>query len=220
MDERDRLRRTRVCSKIGRMPTVLDIGAGPEAITLPAYFAGWKRVRLDMDPGTKPDLLLDARELNKMSPGEYDAVYCSHNLEHYHRYDGLRVLTGIRHVLKPSGFAEVRVPDLGAVFKLIAEKNLDVDDILYTSAAGPILVRDVIYGYQPYIENTPGDYYSHKTGFTRKSLHDFFARVDFARVVIGTFLPIELTAFAFASLPTPEQAKMLKLPETICAASV
>jgi len=220
MNERGGLRRTRVCSKIGVMRSVLDIGAGPEAITLPPYFAGWKRVRLDVDAATNPDLLLDARELSKQPAGAFDAVYCAHNLEHYHRSDGLRVLNGIRHVLKPKGFAEFRVPDLGAVFKLIAEKNLDVDDILYTSGVGPILVRDVIYGYQPYIENAPNDFYSHKTGFTRKSLHDFFSRVNFERVVIGTFLPIELTAFAFVTLPTPEQAKMLSLPESICAASV
>jgi predicted SAM-dependent methyltransferase len=42
-------------------------------------------------------------------------VYCSHNLEHYYHHEVPRVLAGSLHVLKPHGFAEIRVPDVEAV---------------------------------------------------------------------------------------------------------
>ena len=36
----------------------------------------------------------DARELASMAPQSFDAVYCSHNLEHYYGHDGNRALRG------------------------------------------------------------------------------------------------------------------------------
>src|SRR6266446_7887238 len=46
-----------------------------------------------------------------LAASQFDAVYCSHNLEHYYRHDGATVLRGFLHVLKPDGFAEIKVPD-------------------------------------------------------------------------------------------------------------
>ena len=74
--------------------------------------------------------------MKSLNAGEYDAVYCSHNLEHYYRHDVPKVL---------GGFADIRVPDLQALMKIVVEKNIDIDDFLYQSPARPITVRDVIY---------------------------------------------------------------------------
>ncbi len=43
---------------------------------------------------------------------------------------------------------------------------MDLDDILYSSAAGPITVRDVVYGWGKQIEDSGVDFYAHKTGFS------------------------------------------------------
>src|SRR5512141_1346388 len=72
--------------------SVLNVGGGTKAISIPDYFAGWRHDLLDIDSRGGPDIVCDARELQKLPCGSYDAIYCSHNLEHYYRHDGLKVL--------------------------------------------------------------------------------------------------------------------------------
>ena len=109
------------------------------------FFDGYEHLLLDIDPAGKPDLLCDARELTSTPAAQYDAVYCSHNLEHYFRHDVPRVLAGFIHVLKPQGFAFIRVPDIQEVMRIAVERRLEPDDVLYQSASGPIQVLDVLY---------------------------------------------------------------------------
>lgn len=195
------------------MPTVLDVGCGQPDIIFPAHYAGWKRVRLDIDATFTPEIVLDARQLHTLPAAQYDAVYCSHNLEHYHRHEGKKVLAGMRHVVRPEGFVEVRVPDLGAVLTKMVHDKMDIDDVLYTCGLGPILVRDVIYGYHGEIEKTGQDFFAHRTGFTAKSLRQFFMGMGFTQIVVGTPLEYELVAFGFCQKPKVKQLHMLNLPE-------
>src|SRR5437899_1031194 len=151
------------------MKSVLNVGGGSKAIPIPSHYQGWRHILLDIDPKGECDIALDARLLHTLPPFSYDAVYCSHNLEHYHRHHGLEVLRGMHHVLKPEGFLEIRVPDVGEVMRLAIQNQLDLDDVLYHSPSGPILLRDVLWGYHVEIERSGRDYYAHKTGFTLKS---------------------------------------------------
>jgi len=111
-----------------------------------------------------------------------------------------KVLAGFLHVLKPGGFAQVRVPDIAEVMRLANEKSLDLEDVLYQSAAGPILVLDVLYGYGAEIERSGNEYFAHKTGFTRKSLTAALVRSGFSRIYTQTG-NIEVNAVAFKGLP-------------------
>jgi hypothetical protein len=53
----------------------------------------------------------------------------------------------------------------------VVENGLDIEDTLYeASAAGPITVLDVIYGWGKEIMESGNDFYAHKTGFTQQSL--------------------------------------------------
>ena len=113
------------------MKKVLNVGGNNKSIPLPAHFAGWQHILLDIDARGNPDLVLDARELAQTPAAAYDAVYCSHNLEHYHRHDGVRVLQGFLHVLKEDGFAQIVVPDIGELMRIVARQDLDIDDLLY-----------------------------------------------------------------------------------------
>ena len=138
-----------------------------------------------------------------------DAVYCSHNLEHYYQHDVAKVLKGFLHVLKPTGFAEIRVPDIRSVMHRCISGNLDVDDILYTSAAGPISVHDVIYGWETQIEKSGVDFYAHKTGFTESTLRRRLQDAGFHKVLIAENPEaFELCALAFKQEPAPEQLAM------------
>lgn len=183
------------------MHKVLNVGGNNKAIPLPSQYAGWEHVLLDIDPRGMPDVVCDARQLTDLPGGVYDSVYCSHNLEHYYRHDAAKVLAGFAHVLKPEGFVLIRVPDLGQVMRTVVEKDMDVDDVLYESPAGPIAVRDVLYGYGVEIERSGNDFYAHKTGFTQRSLKNFLNAAGFTWVYSGLG-NWEITALAFLNEPT------------------
>jgi hypothetical protein len=190
---------------------LLNVGGGNRGIPLPPVYQGWEHILLDIDPKGGPDLVCDARELTALPPGQYDAVYCSHNLEHYYRHDVPRVLAGFHHVLKEDGFAEIRVPDLADLMQTVVRRGLDVDDLLYQSPAGPITVRDVLYGLGVEIERSGNDFWAHKTGFTKKSLTAMLVRCGFPIVYNGTG-NFEVAAFAFKGPPTEEIRLLLNLP--------
>lgn len=190
---------------------VLNVGGNDRRIPLPPHFSGWDHCLLDIDPRVKPDLLCDARELDATAPGVYDAIYCSHNLEHYYRHDAVKVLRGFRHVLKPDGFLQVRVPDMTEVLRTVVARDMELDDVLYVSATGPITAHDVIYGYGIEIERSGQDFFAHKRGFSRKSLVKTLMENGFP-VVFSSTGNMEVKAFAFSRAPSAATRRLLGLP--------
>ena len=158
---------------------------------------------LDIDPASGADVVCDARELASLEGGRFDAVYCSHNLEHYHAHEVPRVLAGFRHVLEADGFVYLRVPDLMAVAQAMAS-GLDIDDVLYVSAAGPITPKDVLYGWGREIEQSGRDWFAHKAGFTARSLAAALHAAGFGVVYPGRG-HYELAAIAFMKPPSPQR---------------
>lgn len=198
---------------IDQTPRVLNVGGGSKQIPIPAHYAAWRHELLDIDPRGAPDVVCDARKLNTLAANQYDAVYCSHNLEHYYVHDGKKVLEGFLHVLKSDGFAEIRVPDMTSVMKRVVEANLDIEDTLYQSPAGPISVRDVLYGYAKQIEDSGVDFYAHKTGFTVKSLKALLVQSGFPIVhMYYSDEAFEIRAVACKKEPSRERCLMLGLP--------
>ena len=190
---------------------VLNVGGGSKSTPIPDHFAGWQHDLLDIDARGSPDLVCDARELLTLESEQYDAVYCSHNLEHYYRHDGLRVLQGFAHMLKEHGFAEIRVPDIAQVIQAVHAQQLDLDDVLYLSAAGPISAHDVIYGLQSEIVSSGHDFYAHKTGFTAKSLLKFLILGGFPHIFLVDDEHLAVHAIAFKKEPTARQRSLLAL---------
>jgi SAM-dependent methyltransferase len=185
------------------MKKVLNVGGNNKAIPLPPHYAGFEHLLLDIDPTGSPDIVCDARELSSLQAGQFDAVYCAHNLEHYFRHDVPKVLAGFLHVLKDGGFAHIRVPDMAEVMRASVERGLDLEDVLYQSEAGPIKVLDVIYGHADQIERSGVDFYAHKTGFTKKSLLAALHDAGFAKA-FSKLGNLEIDALAFKG--TPDQA--------------
>lgn len=188
---------------------VLNVGGGSKSTPIPNYFSGWQHDLLDIDSRGKPDIVCDARTLTTLSGGRYDAVYCSHNLEHYYRHHALIVVRGFLHMLKPDGFVEIRVPDISQVIRTLIDQKLGLDDVLYQSAAGPITAHDVIYGLQIEIERSGQDFYAHKTGFTPASLAKILQDGGFAKVFLSTDEHLAVHALAFRNTPTPSQYELL-----------
>jgi SAM-dependent methyltransferase len=193
------------------VPKVLNVGGNSKKIPLPPFYAGWEHVLLDIDPRGGPDVVCDARTLGNLPAAGYESVYCSHNLEHYFHHEAQQVLKGFAHVLKPEGFAFIRVPDMHELMATVVERKLDIDDVLYQSPAGPIMVRDVIYGYGVEIERSGNPYYAHKTGFTRSSLIKVLRANGFPIVFAGVG-SLEIQAYAFKQPPSEALARQLRLP--------
>jgi GT2 family glycosyltransferase len=194
------------------MKKVLNVGGGSKAIALPPEYTEFDHLLLDIDPRGEPDIVCDARKLTTLDAEQFDAVYCSHNLEHYYRHDVRVVLSGFLHILKEGGVAHIRVPDIHEVMQIALERNLDIDDVLYQSLVGPILVSDVVYGLAWEIEQSGQDFYAHKTGFTQKSLCTALQKAGFTNIYssIGN---CEITALAFKGEPDQATRTLFGIPQ-------
>ena len=193
------------------MKKVLNVGGSNKKIPLPPQYAEFAHLLLDIDPKGSPDIVCDARKLSTLEAGRFDAVYCSHNLEHYYWHDVRKVLAGFLHVLRHGGFAHIVVPDIHEVMRITIERGLDIDDVLYQSPAGPIMVLDVLYGYSVEIEESGQDVFAHKTGFTQKSLLRALQRAGFSKIYSGVG-NLEIYAVAFKGAPDQISRALFNLP--------
>lgn len=161
---------------------LLNIGAGPRGIPVPPWWAGWEIVRLDIEPQNDPDLLMDAMALGTLEPGQFDAAYASHLLEHLYPMQLGEFLAGVRHVLTDDGFFEARVPNLLRACEQIARAGR-VDAACYQSAAGLVTAWDMLYGYLPFQERY-GTPMAHHNGFSPESLSTALRSYGFARTYV------------------------------------
>lgn len=182
------------------MSNLLNLGGG--FAPPPPQYQLWDVTLLDIDPTVNPDITLDARELATLEPGQYDAVYASHVLEHFSECDVDKVLWGCYHVLTADGFLELRVPDALAVMVAVAG-GLGLDDVLYTAPVGPIRVCDTLWGWQEQIKRSGQPFYAHRFGFSRDTLGKALQAARFGRILIerGHY---ELRAFAYKRRPKNE----------------
>ncbi len=193
------------------MRKLLNVGGSNKSIPLPPHFAEFEHLLLDIDPRGSPDICCDARQLQTIGKEKFEAIYCSHNLEHYYRHDVPKVLAGFLHVLKDGWFVHIRVPDINELMRATIERGLDIDDVIYVSPAGPIMVLDVLYGYSVEIERSNQDFFAHKTGFTEKSLIKALLNSGFSTVYSWSG-NLEINALAFKGIPDLAAWTLLNLP--------
>lgn len=188
--------------------SVLNVGGGASR-ELPDIYKDWAQVLLDIDPAVKPDVVCDAKELRTLPRAQYDAVFCSHNLEHFYKHEVPAVLEGFLHVLNANGFAQIAVPDMQELFERVVTDCRDIDETWYVSAGGPISFHDVIYGWgkQVALGNV---YYSHKTGFTEKTLAKALTKAGFHHVMTARDGG-NLHAFAFKDKAKPTATRLRTL---------
>ena len=169
---------------------VLNVGGGPSRI-IPDRYDGWVQHLLDIDPAVNPNICMDALDLIKedilgatILEKTYDAVYCSHNLEHFYKHEVPIVLAGFKRILNEDGFAEISVPNIKYLISQLAANSLDIDDVWYRIGGGaPITFHDVLYGWN--IPMSQGnEYYAHKCGFTPLSLNTVLVNAGFGSVFV------------------------------------
>ena len=190
---------------------VLNVGGQSRGIQLPGPYATFEQVLLDLDPSVGADIVLDVRELTSLSPQQFDAVYCSHNLEHVRQHEVPVVLAGFRHVLKPGGLAHIIVPDLQELMLACVQQGIDLDGLLYESPMGPITPLDVLFGHGGMIAQSGQDYYAHRTGFSRRTLANVVEASGFSPMFCQQG-NLELNLITFNGDPDPELAALFGLP--------
>ena len=198
---------------------VLHVGCGVFAVEkLPPIFRRpeWREIRLDIDPAVHPDLVANITDMSDISSNAVDVVYSSHNLEHLYPHEVPMALREMRRVLKPGGFAYIRLPDLQEVARHVTEGNLDQP--LYISPVGPISALDILFGHGASLAR--GNFFmAHRTGFTSATLGAALIAAEFAAVIVQRDPPaFGLDAVAFRSTPgkhdlTRTQAEILPAPD-------
>lgn len=191
---------------------VLNVGGHSKTIAIPPQYAGMEHHLLDIDPLVNPDVLWDARKLTELEGGQYDAVYCSHNLEHFTLDEVPEVLRGCWHMLRDGGLLQVRVPNiLGIMHKIVAE-GLDLLDVMYESPIGPIRAVDMIYGLplEKCAHPSQHVWFQHKTGFSKLTLAHALIAAGFT-AVYGDDDTFEVNVIAVKGEMAPE-LKAIFLP--------
>ena len=160
---------------------VLNVGGGSRI--LPPHFDGWEQVLLDADPAVKPDICSSMTEYESTTTQEYDAIYCSHSLEHIYAHEVQQVLDEFISALKSGGFVEIHVPNLRNLMQTMLQSNLDINDVWYRAGDVPITFHDVLYGWSAAMEKR-NLFYAHKCGFTRLSLQTALIDAGFSNVQV------------------------------------
>lgn len=143
---------------------LLHAGCGPGNNKPPSYFAAYKEIRLDADRNVKPDIVASIVAMPMIKDGAFDAIFCSHTLEHLFTFEVALALREFNRVLRPGGMVRVHVPDLQSIGGKLALDELD--HVAYISPCGPICPMDMIYGHQGAI-GSGNLFMAHKTGFTK-----------------------------------------------------
>ena len=137
----------------GRAKRLLNAGSGPAMGSMHPAFdpSAWTEVRIDIDPRTAPDLVGTISDMHGIvEDGSFDAIWCSHCIEHLHDHDVLQALREFRRILSDDGFAILSCPNLDAVAKLVVSEDIEL--VAYLSPSGPVRLLDMIFGHSPSIE--------------------------------------------------------------------
>ncbi|WP_342778714.1 class I SAM-dependent methyltransferase [Phreatobacter stygius] len=140
----------------------------------------WQEVRLDVDPRVAPDIVCSTTDMQRaVQDASFDALWSSHNIEHLYDHEVTLAFAEFRRVLKRSGFALIRCPDLQAIIE--AARTDGLESVAYVAPAGPVTPLDMLYGFRPSIARG-NEFMAHKTGFTDLRLGRLLIEAGFAEV--------------------------------------
>lgn len=192
-----------------REHVLVNVGCGPRhGSSLPAYFANWQQLRVDVDPSVQPDILADLTDLSPIPSSSADAVWAAHCIEHLYEHQVALALAEFRRVLRADGFLCVIVPDLQTVAQYVAADRLH--EALYQSPAGPVTPHDILFGFGAAIASGRTSM-AHRCGFTPSMLQRCFQGLSFGEVLLRRrSAQLELAAVARA-IPAKDDAERAAL---------
>lgn len=147
--------------------SLLHVGCGGDPA--PEWVDGYDETRLDIDPTHQPDIVASMTDMGDI--GQFDAILCSHSLEHLMPHEVAKALSEFVRVLRPGGFAIVLVPDLEGVEA--------TEEVLFDAPCGPISGLDLMYGLRALLPSMP--HMAHRTGFVAKTLESALRAAGFSK---------------------------------------
>jgi SAM-dependent methyltransferase len=177
-----------------RQKLLVNLGSGPKgAAWLPAMFADWRELRVDVDAVVAPDILADMTDLSAIESGSVDAAWSAHGIEHLYLFEVTQAVREVYRILADDGFFCLIVPDLQAIAEYIATDRLH--EVVYESPAGPVIAHDMLYGFGPSLAQGRSSM-AHKCGFTPTLLLQKLQESRFAEIVLRRRANHELAAVA------------------------
>lgn len=159
---------------------VLHVGCGPSRVPEVIFSpAEWTEVRLDIDPGVKPDIVASITSM-PVEDASVQAVYSAHNLEHLAPWEVPQALAEFRRALAPGGFVMVAVPDLQQAARRIADGEGHA--VAYEAPCGPITAFDIVFGWSR--ATASNAWMPHRCGFTLETLHELLCAAGFKDVLV------------------------------------
>jgi predicted SAM-dependent methyltransferase len=102
-------------------PIVLNIGCGNRRVKdFYPFFNQWKELTLDLYV-EEADIKSDIVTLDGVPDESVDCIWASHVVEHQYWHEMPDVFSNMIRVLKPTGFAVIKVPDLAAIASRIED---------------------------------------------------------------------------------------------------
>jgi SAM-dependent methyltransferase len=185
-----------------RTNVLVNLGSGPKgSARLPAMFAEWRELRVDIDANAAPDILADATDLSAIESGSADAVWSAHCIEHLYLHQVGTAIAEVYRILADDGFLCLIVPDLQAIAEYIATDRLH--EVVYQSPAGPVTAHDILFGYGPFLAQGYSKM-AHKCGFTPTLLVQKLREAPFAQIVLRRRANHELAGVACKRAPAGE----------------
>lgn len=135
---------------------------------------------MDLDPSCGPDVVASILDIPVSG---FDAVYCSHTLEHLYPHEVPKALAEFRRVAK---VAVIIVPDVEGVTAS--------DEVLFVSPYGPITGRHILYGHEDKVADTP--WMAHHIGFDKELLERTLRTAGYTRVKVNRVPNYNLIAAA------------------------
>ena len=174
----------------------------------PQFLRKWKQIRVDVDPGVKPDIVANIADLSAIPDGKVDVVWAAHCVEHLYAHQVPHAFAEFRRVLCKTGFACIIVPDLQAIAHFIATDRLH--ETIYESAAGPVTGHDMVWGFGEAIARGKTTM-AHHCGFAPTLLLQYLKEAGFAEIVLRRRTHhLELAAVALKRpLTSPERRTSL-----------
>lgn len=172
---------------------LLHAGCGSKLNKVPREFAAYEEVRLDCAAAVAPDIVASIVAMPMIEESSFDAIYCSHTLEHLYAHEVAMALVEFNRILKPGGCVLICTPDLQSIGGKLALDQADF--LVYQSPIGPVTALDMIYGMRSAI-GAGNLFMGHKTGFTASVLKNALDAAGFVKVEVSRDKPYELHAHA------------------------